>query len=214
MGKRGETLSLLRSGLDPIQISIEQRVGLATTLGYLDEFIGKGKLRRSDVFFSLSREQRNDPKSLEEHQIVARYGDAAHALGDLYEDLRCVEVTLHEQIRKALESQFGSGDAGWWRKGLPEQIRARLADRRERDDDPDHPYAYTDLLDLWEILDRNWGKVAKEVVPHSLPDKARLERDFRRLNKIRNRVMHPVRSRSPSESDFEAIREIRQRLSI
>lgn len=215
LGKRDEALKLHHDGLDPIQIATQQGVSLATILGYLNDWLGRGQLRRTDILFSVDEERRRNPQSEGEEyrEVLERYGNAAHAFGDMYEDLRCIEVELHKRIRKACESKFGDGDR-WWRLGLSENLRKKLAGRREEDESPeDHAYRYTDLLDLAEILDKNWGQVAAEVVPNS-SDKQVLLRDLRRLNQIRRKVMHPVRSTPPSEKDFKFVRQVRQHFRI
>jgi hypothetical protein len=80
MGKRDEALAFLRNGLDPVEISVHQKVTLATILAYLNEWIGAGKLRRLDVLFSVSIERRLKPPTKEYRNIVQIYGSAAHAL--------------------------------------------------------------------------------------------------------------------------------------
>ena len=59
MGKRDETLTFLRSGISPGAIRRIQGVTLSTILGYLDELIGRGRLRRSDIFFSVPLQVRH-----------------------------------------------------------------------------------------------------------------------------------------------------------
>ena len=53
MGKREEAARLLRSGMSPGAIRQIQGVTLSTILSYLDELVGRGDVRRSDIFFSV-----------------------------------------------------------------------------------------------------------------------------------------------------------------
>ncbi len=53
MGVREETLDMLRSGLSPKEIARQRGVSISTTLGYLDELVGRGELRRSDILFTV-----------------------------------------------------------------------------------------------------------------------------------------------------------------
>jgi hypothetical protein len=202
MGKRDEALVLLRDGWDPMAIASRQKVGLATIIGYLNKMIGAGKLRRLDVLFSLPRERRLQMKTREDRQLVETFGSAAHALGDMYEALRRAEITLHAGIRRALQEQYGESEAGWWRFGVPLSVRQKLQIRREEDSDPAEPYAYTDLLDLAEILDKNWTTIAPKVIHDSSQKKVILS-NLRRLNIIRRKVMHPVRYTPPADDEFE-----------
>ena len=105
---------------------------------YLDQLVGRGDLRRSDIFFSVPKHMRAAiTKSLSEEQmpvpwyiskvlkergveveaedvrVVLKYGDARHALGDMYEDIRAIETHLHARIRSALEEEYGKEELGW-----------------------------------------------------------------------------------------------------
>lgn len=216
MGVREETLELLHQGLSPKEIAREKGVNIKTTLAYLDELVGRGALRRSDIFFSIPKNIRNANKErgvstdYEDSLVINKYGDASTALGDMYEDIRTVETYLHQLISSALEEEYGKGEMGWWRKGIPLSIRQDCQSRREADDEPaTEPYCYTNLLDLWQILDKQWN-VLKKVLPNNITaDKQALRFNLIRLNSIRRKVMHPVRGVIPSEDDFEFIREFK-----
>jgi hypothetical protein len=152
---------------------------------------------------------------LEDILVVIKYGDSRHALGDMYEDLRTIETHLHDLIRETLIEEYGEGELEWWRKGIPLSLRQTCQSRREEDEDPvDDPYCYTDLLDLWNILDKQWN-VLKRALPESMTaNKHTLRERFLRLNLIRRNVMHPIRGLTPSEDDFEFIREFKEQLHI
>jgi len=236
MGVREETLKMLREGLSPKEISRARGVNINTTLGYLDQLVGRGDLRRSDIFFSLPKDIRNSiPISLsvgrtiqeamnlfgklnvnvdsEDVLVVIKYGDSRHALGDMYEDIRIIETHLHQIIQEALEEEYG--EELMWRQGIPEPVRRNCVIRQEEDPEPvADPYCYTDLLDLWHILDKQWTVLSK-VLPRKLTkSKQDLRRKLVRLNTIRRNVMHPVRGVIPSEEDFEFIREFKEQLLI
>ena len=175
---------------------------MQTIIGYLNQMIGEGKLRRLDVLFSLSREERSQPRTKDYQCIVDMYGSSAHALGDMYEELRCVEVKLHKNIRSALQKEYGSDESGWWRSGVSLPLRQKLQSRREEDSGPTEPYDYTDLLDLADILEKQWAKIAFKVIAEPSQKKEILA-DLRRLNQIRRKVMHPVRSGPADDEEFE-----------
>lgn len=219
MGVREESLELLHQGLSPKEIAREKGVNIKTTLAYLDELVGRGVLRRSDIFFSIPKNIRNtyEKKGFgvddADILVIKKYGDARAALGDMYEDIRAIETHLHQLIRSVLEAEYGEGEMGWWRKGIPLSIRQDCQSRREADDDPvKDPYCYTNLLDLWQILDKQWN-ILKKVLPNNITaDKQALRSSLIRLNSIRRKVMHPVRGVIPSEDDFEFIREFKDLL--
>ncbi len=202
MGKRDEALTLLSKGLDPVEIANRQGVSLETIIGYLNQMIGAEKLRRSDVLFSLPRDWRSKPQCKDYQRVADMCGASAHALGDMYEELRRLEIKLHGIIRNALHEEYGRDESGWWRTGIPLALRQKLQNRREEDTDPDEPYAYTDLLDLADILEKQWSKIALKVLGETF-EKREILADLRRLNQIRRKVMHPVRSSPTNDNDFE-----------
>ena len=116
------------------------------------------------------------------------------------------EITLHELVCRVLRAKFGEGEAGWWREGIPTNIRSQCAARREEDEDPcASPYEYTTFIDLSKIIKRNWALFASCLPQDYRSDRRRLERDLTRLNSIRNCVMHPVKEKRWSEDDFEFV---------
>src|SRR3954454_20858540 len=58
MTKKQQALELLKQGLPPTEIAREMRTSPAVTMQYLCLNIGEGRLRRSDIAFSISRELR------------------------------------------------------------------------------------------------------------------------------------------------------------
>jgi len=113
-------------------------------------------------------------------------------------------------VRARLEREFGEGEKGWWREGLPENIRTACAARREQDDDPcEEPYGYTNLIDLKSVISKNWHLFHPELPKPYGADKKKLETDFVRLNGIRNAVMHPVKQKKWTQNDLEFVRQMR-----
>jgi len=238
MGVREDTLRMLRDGLSPKEITRSRGVNIYTTLGYLDQLVGRGDLRRSDIFFSVPKEIRNAipislcigrtiegcvnllkklniSADLEDIIVVIKYGDSRHALGDMYEDIRAIETYLHGVIGQALLDEYEGSEMGWWRQGIPESVRKSCVLRQEEDSEPvSDPYCYTDLLDLWQIMDKRWTVFIKVLPDEMTKSKQDLRRKLVRLNTIRRNVMHPVRGVIPSEEDFEFIREFKEQLLI
>lgn len=140
----------------------------------------------------------------------------AALLGDIYEDLRFLEVSLHRIVRASLIREFGAADSRWWRSGVPLPVRQNCQGRREEDEDPcEDPFAYTDLADLIGVIDKQWSCVARSLPKAWRSDRKVLLEDLRRLNRIRRMVMHPVRVDGlPSEEDMAFIRRIRRELEV
>lgn len=210
MARPDEALALMKQGKDPVEIAREMGITVTSVLDYLDRKTGAGQLRRSDIYFSVSRDRRDAPPNRLYAEVVNRYADEASAYGDMYEDLRSIETTLHKLVRERLKEALGDEEKGWWRQGVPEGVRLKCQDRRERDEDPcSDPYGYTDLLDLARILEANW-KHFTSILPAALTDnRKQFLSDLGKLNGIRNKVMHPVRGAPPTEDDFEFARQLR-----
>lgn len=192
--------------------------------------VGEQELRLSDILFSIPHERRNtyeliiskfakrnsrhqsaigrnlDPNELDLY-LISR--DAPR--GDLYVAIADLEISLHFKIKEALVSVLGEGEEGWWRNGVPTEIRQRCAAMREAD--PcliDHPYQCTTIIDLWKIIEEQW-RIFTLILPSSLAaDKRSLGEKMRRLNGLRNFVMHPVKAREFKKEDLTFVLDLRE----
>lgn len=212
VGRPEQVAERIARGLTPAQIADDLKIAHSTTLSYLETAVGKGLVRRSDIYFTLRRGTRRSPMTREDQQVVIRFGSAAHATGDMYEDLRDIETTLHGRIRSALEKRYGMERKDWWLQ-LPLGTRNKCNERCEEDSLSLDPYCYTDLLDLRKIVDKNWSVLQTEMGGFS-SDKPRLMSELVKLNRIRNMVMHPARGTRPTEADFQFIRDLRRDLQL
>lgn len=242
MGAPQEILQLLKQGLSPGETRrTRQQAGkgssVNTIIPYIDSLIGAGDIRRSDVLFTIKlktrreievaigRDQRASDDQVARSLVTAgttvdpadvaafrRYGDARFSLGDMYENVRAIEVGLHKLVRAALEARQPGGRQ-WWTDGVPSEIRLECERRRGRDKEPaEHSYNYTDLLHIREIVNRHWDVIAAKLPAGSR--KAELHRDLGRLNRIRRMVMHPSNGRAPSDEDFEFVRAVKKQLGF
>lgn len=238
MGVRDECRSLVRQGTSPSEIARRRKISLKSVFSNLDELIGRGDLRRSDVAFTVPPATRKaiadllgkghsplgwrlertlrlqkSPVEVADIETVLRYGTVSGVLGEMYEDIRSIEVGLHRTVRLALEEEYGRGELGWWRKGVPDAIRASCQTKREQDEDPvSEAYNYTDLMELREITVKNWDVVRRKLPQSVGADRKQLGSDLARLNGIRRNVMHPVRDANPAEDDFQFVHTLRDRL--
>lgn len=135
---------------------------------------------------------------------------------DTYRVLLQLETMLHRLICKTLENVFPPNhDDDWWKQGAPKTTRQRCrVIQLEDKGDPLHESAYTNFIDLKDIIDRNW-KGFQNFLPITIANdrhKKDLLSDFDRLNGLRNQVMHPVKNLAPGQGDSEFVRKIRERL--
>lgn len=211
MAQPHKVAAMISEGLTPAQVAGQLQVSHATVLGYLDRAVGEGLLKRSDIYFTLSPESRESSSTREDREVVNRFGGAV--LGDMYEHLREIETTLHKRIRLALERQYGSEENEWWAQGVPQNVRTDCQTLRERDPDRLHPYCYTNLIHLLEILEQNWNVLQTEV-GQLASNRKEMRQQFLKLNRIRNIVMHPTRGQLSVEGDFLFIRNLRKDLQL
>jgi tetratricopeptide (TPR) repeat protein len=129
-----------------------------------------------------------------------------------YEEVTATEKKLHDFLRQRLEEAFGKEETGWWVEGIPQDIRKKCAQRREEDPRRQPVYNYTDLIDLKDILDRNWRLFEADF--QWVKSKVKSKREFLdnlvQLNEIRKPVMHPVRGGTLTEEDLDFVRRMRQ----
>lgn len=238
MARKHEAVEWLEKGYSPSEIADHMGVTVSTVMGYLYNQVGEGRIRRSDIVFSIDQdardtieeiitqanttywsdilrriEQTGESVNQDDLRVYLKLRDARVALGDMYEIIRDIEVTLHGAIKNALVAEYGTVD--WWRQGVPSNIRAECAASLERDPTPaEEPYCYTNFIHLKEILDEQW-KLFSAVLPKTVAsDKRKLLSSLTKLNTIRNNVMHPVRGVTPSDKDFAFVRELRDYLEL
>ena len=129
---------------------------------------------------------------------------------ETYELIAFIEERLHLFVRQRLKQAFGEEDERWWDQGVPLNIRKDCAQRREEDRRKRHPYTYIYLIDLKEILDKNWKHF--EVDFRQVKGQVKTKKDFLdglvRINEIRKQVMHPVRG-EVTQDDLEFARQMR-----
>lgn len=240
MGRPQETAALLQEGLSPAKIAERFGVSFNSVVPYLWVAVGYGLIRRSDVLFSFPKELRREVDrvahsatreglfeliidlrkrkvafDLNELQLLWNLTAARAGHGDLYEFLTNTEKLLHETIREVLVGQFGKDEAGWWRQGVPEKVRADCAVARERDDEGGaEPFAFTTFIHLQDILHHQWPLFQNRLPKEAASDKKAFLADLKRLNAIRNRVMHPTRLHMISDEDFEFAREMHRKLRL
>lgn len=128
-----------------------------------------------------------------------------------YELVTWVEERLHMFIGRRLQQAFGEEETKWWHQGVPQPIRKKCADRREEDPNRRPLYNYTDLIDLKDIMDKNWRHFENDFrkVKGQVMSKKEFLDGLVRLNEIRKSVMHPVRG-VLTEADLAFAHQMRE----
>ncbi len=234
--RRQHAAQLLLEGRSPSQIAQEMHLALGVVLGFLYHEVGLGRLRRSDILFSIDAMIRQSVEQAiakagstavgkvrrtldrvgvqvprDDLNVYLRLRDARVDLGDMYEFIREVELKLHKLVQQALVAEYG--EAEWWRKGVPLHVREDCALTNERDAEPVATlYCYTTIMHLRHILDHEWSVLSRSLPGKMRADKPEFLASLTRLNRIRNVVMHPVKGILLTEEDFDFVRGLRRHL--
>lgn len=235
MTRANEVVALCQQGLSPCQIAQTLGLSMFAVKTHLQSKVGEGALRRSDVLFTIPLDTRrefdrviNTNRDSDYFNIIKCAVAAGHEYdtfrlyldfskdrvwrGDLYEYIADVEIFVHDLVRRTLEQRYGHDEAGWWRQGVPTPIRTACVDAREKDPSPaKDAYAYTTFMHLGEIIDKNWQCFAALLPPQYAQSKKSFAADLRRLNGIRNGVMHPSKKIELREDDFLFVRSLWRR---
>jgi hypothetical protein len=234
--RRKQAADLLLRGFAPSKIAEEMKLPLGVVMNFLYNQVGQGWIRRSDILFSIDSSVRAAiedairgtgkdsvaavSRALSAAGINANRGDlriylkmrdARADLGDMYEFIRDIELRLHQYVRASLIAAYGPEN--WWREGVPLPVREDCAITSERDAEPANElYCYTTLMHLRLIFDREWRALSTSLPGKLRGDKPEFLDSLRRLNRIRNVVMHPVKGIRIGDEDFEFVRRLHSQL--
>ena len=227
MDSYDEIAALVKSGHSTVEIAERLNLAVSDLADLLHAAIGMGLVTRSDILFTFDNDVESwvevnvencgienrsefldvlasdhvEPDAVAEALLY--YDLREGLLPDMYGLLRNLERQLHKYIRETLEGSVGAEN--FWRK-LPLKVRTECAQRREEDDDPqDDLYVYTTFIHLRDIFDKEWRLLSKNLPKKTSHDKQGFLLEFVKINKIRNRVMHPIYEYRPTRRDFEFV---------
>jgi hypothetical protein len=223
---RHDATRLLRQGLSPRSIAVQMGKTTAQVREYLLLQVGEGDLRCSEILFAIDEPTRleyqrvhtESPQadywtlikraeakghSSDEFRLYLDIRKPMTALGDMYDYIASLELSLHDAISRTLKSKYGSGLDGWWREGVPQPIREECAAAHERNDKlHGDPWSFATFTNLATVIEKNW-ELFSRVLPFSVCEqKKQFLADLRRTNGIRNGVMHPLKRLEIADEDF------------
>jgi hypothetical protein len=236
--RRQRAAALLLQGLSPSKIAGEMHLPLGAVMNFLYNQVGQGRIRRSDILFSIDAETRRAIEEAIEQtgkdttsavrgalkragvnvsradlEVYLKLRDSRVDLGDMYEFISDIEVRLHDYVRASLVAHYG--EENWWRQGVPLPVREDCAVTSERDHEPASSlYCYTTIMNLRFIIDREWSVLSENLPGRLRGDKQEFLHALQRLNRIRNVVMHPVKGIRLSDEDFEFVRRLHAQLAV
>lgn len=126
-----------------------------------------------------------------------------------------LQLRIHDTTLRLLKGAFGSDEAEWWRKGVPEKVRTEVAGRRETSPEGGEYDRFFELLDYRAIAAAHWELFQPYFAYGEGRGKESQLNWFSTLNAIRNRIAHPERGPVSDEElgYLEAVMEQIERLS-
>jgi DNA-binding Lrp family transcriptional regulator len=230
-----ECAEYLKQGLYIDDIAGKLGISVGSVVNYLQTAVGKGIIRRSDIYFGIDPEYRSILGQLVSLRKITKaydlikacrrldipiddvivdnyfvFRDARVAKGDMYEFIAEIETNLHKTIKDVLINSYGENENEWWRQGIPTEIRQECHRIREADPEPStEAFSYTTFIQLSKIIDKQWMVFSGVLPDQVVENKKILLEDLNKLNRIRNGVMHPVKGIELTEEDFELVRKYR-----
>ena len=129
-----------------------------------------------------------------------------HLKSDAYALIGVIECSLAHLIRSEL--QRGHGDK-WWREGVPVEIRKDCVSAREEDLEPlEEEFQYWTISHMTSILESRWAIFSKILPGRMVADKKGFLSTLKKMNRVRNRIMHPIRGYVPTQDDFKLLEDI------
>lgn len=226
MTKRAIAVKHLRAGMALHEIAFKMNVSFQTIVRYMKLQVAEGGVTASEVFFGMEQGRRAFLKDLlersegkasksyyklaaerdiswDEANLYWSLSSSTANRGDMYERVADLEVWLHQHIKAVLSNEYGELESDWWRSGVPLAVRKACVQAREEDDEPvESPFAYTTFIHLSEIIDKNWKLFSANLPKSFVSQKQTFLSSLKKLNSIRNAVMHPVKGKAWDEHDF------------
>ncbi len=161
--------------------------------------------RRHGLHASIRREMPVVPPF--DLEVCVRYGPIESLYGDLYANLRRYELLLWGLLLGFLREQHGGDDqvdwrnSGWWKEGVPEAERKSLVGDWSTRTDCHRPWQLADLGTMLKMLDvKPTGRRLAEV--NGDANQKEFASEVRKVEHVRNAVMHPLGGRDPQEPEF------------
>ncbi len=211
MARIHDVIDFVQKGRSPNEMATTLRCDVASIYSNLYKAAGKGLLSPIGIYLCIRADYSNDGDDVRYVQFTRL------AIAEHYLQIRDIERTLHEAIKNTLIDLFGDDEDGWWRQGIPKDIRMSCASMRENDPTGANyePFTYTNFMDLKKIIQTNRNKHQVEFPFLNGLSKAEYDdflKDIEKLNSVRNTVMHPVRVQFPSDDQLRFVEDLHKKI--
>jgi len=122
-----------------------------------------------------------------------------------------IQVCLYEYVLDTLKNHYKDPPEDWWYNGVPEKVRLRCMEVREREHGEKRPDQYISLINYRDIALHTWEQFQTLFSLGEKGAKAKVTQWLVDLNKVRNITHH--REKWPATKDqVKSVREIYKRL--
>lgn len=235
---RHRVAGLIRDGRSPTRTAAELRITGSDVRHCILLQVAEGGLTRSEVIISIPAVTRQEYErlilssqdqdylsvighcrsrlgngSFEEFQLYFEFRNSLRS--DTYNLLEQVDTWFRNVVRARLEIAYGKEETGWWKRGIPEEIRMACLKCREADPyQPAEPYSYSTIKQLGEIVNLNWNLFVG-VIPLAFANGNReLQNRTAELDAIRDAVLNPAKQLSIQDEDFAVVLSAKNALMI
>lgn len=135
-----------------------------------------------------------DAPSVRSHKELAQYLT-------VYELIWRTETLLHRYVSAVL---IETKEGPWW-TGFPNELQKKCLERAQQDNHRSPLDCYIDLLDFGDIIKQNkdlFSDAFNLLTAEYKDPRAEFHSKLKRINDLRNLVMHPVRQITPSHDDL------------
>ena len=164
--------------LQEINVQLPKTNGIKSILASLDKGVLRGDIKSSDILFTVDKSTRavvteimNNDESIDwddatveilqescqkaghdidkhDLDVILRYHPKHFQYGDLYEDMRTIETTLHRYVEQTLKDKFGEE----WLECIPKKQKEDMEQWHSDDPNSRCVFEKATLRNLFEII--------------------------------------------------------------
>jgi len=122
-----------------------------------------------------------------------------------------IETTMQRIILEELKQEYGDQENEWWTNGVPKNVRLKVAERQEQDDNRyGGKEAYFDLMDYRKIIIENWNIFEPIFGYGKSGNKEKRTSWLVFVNQKRNIVAHPSTARNITLEDLSELEKYKE----
>jgi len=122
-----------------------------------------------------------------------------------------IETTMQRIILEELKQEYGDQENEWWTNGVPKNVRLKVAERQEQDDNRyGGKEAYFDLMDYRKIIIENWSLFEPIFGYGKSGNKEKRTSWLVFVNEKRNIVAHPSTAKTVTLEDLSELEKYKE----